>query len=225
MIEEPAPRALVFDWDNTLVDSWEVIHVANSRTFEAMGLKPWTFEETRQNVAKSLREAFPDLFGDRWEEARDFFYATYDEIHLDYIRPLPGAGEALERFAELGLPLSVVSNKTASYLRKEVEALGWKEHFVRVHGAGDFERDKPDPMVVHAALGGNLADRGVWFISDNAIDMECGYRSGCTAVLMHGVSLPSDKERQWTPHLRYADFADLAAAVHALVAKGTVSSG
>ena len=59
MSAESAPRALVFDWDNTLVDSWEVIHVANSRTFEAMGLRPWTFEETRQNVAKSLRDAFP----------------------------------------------------------------------------------------------------------------------------------------------------------------------
>ncbi len=225
MSEAVAPRALVFDWDNTLVDSWEVIHVANVRTFEAMGLKPWTFEETRQNVAKSLRDAFPELFGDRWEEARDFFYATYDEIHLDYIKPLPGAAEALEGFVSLGLPLSVVSNKTASYLRKEVEVLGWKDHFVHVYGAGDFERDKPDPMVVHAALGGSEAGRDVWFIGDNAIDMECGYRSGCSAVLMHGESLPSDKERQWAPHHRYADFADLAAEVHALVVKRTVTSG
>lgn len=219
------PRALVFDWDNTLVDSWEVIHVANHRTFEAMGLRPWTFEETRRNVAKSLRDAFPEIFGERWEEARDFFYATYDEIHLDYIKPLPGSAEALERFSSLGIPLSVVSNKTASYLRKEVEVLGWNGFFSRVYGAGDLERDKPDPMVVQAALGGEAADRGVWFIGDNAIDMECGYRSGCTAVLMHGETLPSEKESQWRPHRRYADFADLAEAVHALVAKRTVTSG
>ena len=32
----PAPKAILFDWDNTLVDSWTVIHHAMTATFEAM---------------------------------------------------------------------------------------------------------------------------------------------------------------------------------------------
>ena len=37
--------------------------------------------EVRQRVAKSMRDRFPALFGDVWEEASDFFYKRYDEIH------------------------------------------------------------------------------------------------------------------------------------------------
>ncbi|HLJ20402.1 MAG TPA: HAD hydrolase-like protein, partial [Stellaceae bacterium] len=60
------PRAILFDWDNTLVDSWPVIHEALVVTFEGMGHVPWTLEETKQRVRHSLRDAFPRLFGDRW---------------------------------------------------------------------------------------------------------------------------------------------------------------
>ena len=60
----PAPKALLFDWDNTLVDTWSVIHHALAVTFEAFGRTPWTLEETRQRVRASARDAFPELFGE-----------------------------------------------------------------------------------------------------------------------------------------------------------------
>ena len=66
----PKPKALVFDWDNTLVDSWGTIHAALAETFEAMGHVPWTLEETRQRVRYSMRESFPKLFGDEMTEAK-----------------------------------------------------------------------------------------------------------------------------------------------------------
>tara|TARA_R100001086_G_scaffold137349_1_gene71705 strand:- start:1375 stop:1527 length:153 start_codon:yes stop_codon:yes gene_type:complete len=38
------PRAVVFDWDNTLVDTWPIIHDALNHTFRAWGLREWTLE-------------------------------------------------------------------------------------------------------------------------------------------------------------------------------------
>ena len=71
------PRALIFDWDNTLVDTWPTIHEALRQTFNAMDLEPWTLAETRQRVRKSMRESFPELFGSRWIKARNIFYNAY----------------------------------------------------------------------------------------------------------------------------------------------------
>ena len=76
------PRALLFDWDNTLVDSWGAIHDALRVTFEAMGREPWTLEQTRQRVRRSAREAFPALFGARAEEAAGIFYQAFESDHL-----------------------------------------------------------------------------------------------------------------------------------------------
>src|SRR3546814_955652 len=79
----PAPSAILFDWDNTLVDSWAVIHHAMTATFEALGERPWTLEETRRNVRQSARDAFPALFGARADQATAVFYRTYEADHLD----------------------------------------------------------------------------------------------------------------------------------------------
>ena len=95
------PKALVFDWDNTLIDTWAVIHKALTTTFEAMDMTPWTLEETRQNVRASAREAFPALFRDRAEEAQHVFYQSYESEHLAALSPLPGSADVIRDLAGL----------------------------------------------------------------------------------------------------------------------------
>jgi len=108
------PRALLFDWDNTLVDSWGTIHAALVITFEAMGHAPWTMAETKLRVARSLRDSFPALFGERWEEARQLYLDTFTAIHLERLKPVDGAEALLEELAAAGFYLGVVSNKTGA---------------------------------------------------------------------------------------------------------------
>lgn len=167
------PRAVIFDWDNTLVDGWVTIHAALAETFRAMGQEPWTLEEARARVRYSLRESFPKLFGDRWEEAMHIFYAAFERAHLEHLAPLPGAGDMLKAMHDSGLYLAVVSNKTGRYLRAEAEHLGWAPYFSRIVGAGDAARDKPAEDPVHMALDGSNIPAGenVWFVGDAGIDM------------------------------------------------------
>ncbi len=117
----PAPRAIIFDWDNTLVDSWPCIHTAMNATLAVMGHDPWSMEDVQRRVALSLRNAFPDLFGARWEEARDIYYSQYAAIHMERIQPLAGAIEMLTTLNEMGIRLAVVSNKTGRFLRAEAK--------------------------------------------------------------------------------------------------------
>ena len=84
------PRAILFDWDNTLVDSWATIHEALNFLMQAMSKPLWTLAETRARAQRSLSHNFPLLFGERWEEARDIYLGRFREIHLERLRPLPG---------------------------------------------------------------------------------------------------------------------------------------
>lgn len=179
-------RAVIFDWDNTLVDSWEVIRVAINTTMRAMGHKEWSEEETRSRVAHSLKDSFPKLFGDKWTEARDIFYDTYANIHLEYLKPIEGAEAALARIHQSGFYLSVVSNKTGKYLRAEAQALGWDKYFAHLIGASDAIKDKPaaDPVWLALQDSGIEAGSKVWFVGDMPIDMECARNSGCVPVLI-----------------------------------------
>lgn len=214
----PGPRAILFDWDNTLIDSWAMIHHAMTATFNALDQRPWTLEECRLNVRKSARDSFPELFGDRTDEATAVFYRTYEADHLAQLRALPGAEEMLHALAAADdLLLGVVSNKRAELLRLEAAELGWDKYFQSVVGATDADRDKPAPEVVDFALAGSgiAAGPAVWFVGDTDIDVLCAQNSGCTAVLLREAPPGADefKGLSLAAHVHScADFARLALA-------------
>lgn len=179
------PQAMIFDWDNTLVDSWDCILHAYNATFRHFGMEEWSLERAKRQVAKSLKDSFPDMFGDRWTEARDVFTTTFAEVHLDYLRPLPGIEAMLGHLAAEGVYLAVVSNKRGEFLRTEARALGWERWFGALIGANDAAADKPAVAPVTLALAPALQPpRQVWFVGDSPIDMHCAVNAGCLPALL-----------------------------------------
>ena len=185
-IEKPA--VILFDWDNTLIDSWQVIHAALVETFIAMGKKPWDLEETKQRVQKSLRDSFPALFGEKWHDAADVFYESFENLHIKNLKPMPFASEMLARAAQSVDVLGVISNKTGKYLRKEVKHLDWDKYFFDVIGAGDADFDKPNAAPVNLFMQKNAiaSNAVIWYVGDSDIDVETAENSGCIPVLING---------------------------------------
>ncbi|HWD58393.1 MAG TPA: HAD hydrolase-like protein [Stellaceae bacterium] len=210
------PRAIIFDWDNTLVDSWGTIHDALNFLMAAMEKPLWTIEETRERVRLSLRDAFPVIFGERWEEARQIYMDRFQAIHLARLTPLPGRDAMLRALAPAHY-LAIVSNKTGPVLRAEAEHIGWSSLFASIVGAGDAHTDKPHCAPVELALQASGIEPGpeVWFVGDTAVDMECAIAAGCVPVLL-GVAEGSDEFAQFPPALTFADDAALFRALRDL---------
>lgn len=190
------PRALLFDWDNTLVDTWETIRFAINTALTAMGHQPWTPEEARTRVRASARDAFPALFGDRADEATEIFYRAFESKHLETLRERDGAGAMLHSLAEMDpLYLAVVSNKNGRLLRREAAHIGWTDYFTRLVGANDAAKDKPAVEAVDLALAESGLESGpdIWFVGDTDIDMTCAVAAGCTPVLLRPEA-PAEEE-------------------------------
>ena len=217
----PPPRAILFDWDNTLVDSWVTIHEALNFLMRAMDQPEWALADTKERVRLSLREAFPMYFGERWEEARDIYLERFRTIHLDRLSPLPGREAMLRDLTGQGIFLGVVSNKTGELLRREVARLGWSEYFGSLVGAGDASADKPACEPVHLALAssGVAAGPDVWFVGDTAVDVECARNSGCIGVLFADAMPPEAFAREFAhfaPDLSFTDGAGLLRGIRGL---------
>ena len=213
------PRALLFDWDNTLVDTWGAIHHALTVTFEAMDQQPWTMEETRLRVRRSAREAFPVLFGARAEEAASIFYRTFESDHLATLEAHTGAEAMLHGLTETGsYYLAVVSNKRGDLLRSEAVKLGWDGYFERMVGANDAARDKPAVDAVEMALGDSGVTPGpdVWFVGDTDIDMVCATNAGCLPVLLRDEPPGAGEFAGSEPRVHIADCVQLLETVRAI---------
>lgn len=178
---------MVFDWDNTLVDSWPMITEAINKARVQFGLSAWSRAEIIKNCTRAARDSFPEWFGDRWKEAYDFYYKAFDELRKsEHISVMPGAQELLKWLQQQKIPCYVVSNKRGDYLRHEADRLDWKKYFIAIIGAGDATRDKPSRDHVDHALkhGGHEAHESVWFVGDSEADIQCALNSGCTPVLI-----------------------------------------
>lgn len=199
------PKAIIYDWDNTLVDSWPPISDAINTTLLAFDLPPWSMDEVRGRVRKSLRESFPNIFGDQWHNAANIFYKRYGEIHAKSIKPIKGTSKMLMLIQKMGIFQAIVSNKRGDYLRKEVERLGWTNFFGAIVGANDALSDKPSIAPVQMALSdsGVLDGQSIWFVGDTDIDMECAINANCIPVLLREEIEKKDEFSKFSPQLRF----------------------
>lgn len=180
------PEAVLFDWDGTLVDSHPVLAAAMNVTLEHFGRTVWTYKEWEAWLGLSARDAFPKEFGDQWQEAREIYLEAYENLHLHRIKALPGAQQILLSLSKANIPMGVVSNKTGSFLRKEIIHFDWQGYFIASIGSGDSVRDKPAADPIHDALDIISVNPGpkVWFVGDNDVDVACGRASKSTAILV-----------------------------------------
>jgi phosphoglycolate phosphatase len=201
----PTPHAILFDWDNTLVNTWPLIHTALNMTLRHMDHPEWTYERVRGEVKQSMRDSFPTMFGDRWQDAASHYQASYRAIHLEQLTSLPDVVAMLESIPRHQVFVGLVSNKQGTTLRKEVEHLGWEKYFDVAIGAGDAARDKPHPDPVLLAL----QDTGIepspqlWFVGDTGVDLAVAQATGATPIL-YGEFVTDNKTHDGFPFVAHA---------------------
>ena len=201
MLNEALPKAVIFDWDSTLVDNWQSIANALNATLIKMGKTPWTVTQVRQNSKNSARDAFPRLFGDQWKDALEFFYQSFHSLHSTGIKPLPGAENLLRFLRQEKIYSGIISNKNGAFLRKEIKILGWDKYFDNVLGATDLDVDKPSKEIIDALLKPTEIppSDSVWFIGDATVDLECAHIANCKPILVETGLITENELRRWPP--------------------------
>jgi phosphoglycolate phosphatase len=120
----PTPRAVFFDLDGTLIDSYDAITSSVNHVRRNRSLEPLTVDEVRSKVGhgveKLLRSTVPgtDLASD---------IPLYKEHHqvacVQYTRLLPGAVELLDLLAKHGIGVGICSNKPKGFTRLILQAV------------------------------------------------------------------------------------------------------
>jgi phosphoglycolate phosphatase len=176
------PQAVLFDWDNTLVDTTRgVFHIVNA-VLTAFSQPAMSFEAFSQLPPAAIRTTFAQLLPD---QHHDSAHRMYHEHALRLaITPFSHVYPLLRWLKTIGVPMAVVSNKDGDQLRREIAGLGWDHFFFTAVGTYDTAEEKPSPVpLLHALTLGQLtAGQHIWFLGDSMIDVHCGQNAGCRPI-------------------------------------------
>jgi phosphoglycolate phosphatase len=179
-----AADLVIFDLDGTLIDSkLDLAHAVNAAR-RHMGMTPLEFERVYSYVGNGApvlirRVLGPEATEAQVQEALEFFLEYYREHMLDYTVLYPGVRKALERLAQAGVQMAVLTNKPARISRAIVEGLDVGAYFRQVYGGNSFEFKKPHPIGVETLMQecGAARDRTV-MVGDSSVDIQTA-RNAC----------------------------------------------
>ena len=178
-------RAVLFDWDGTLVDSAERTYGCYVRVFSSYGIgyDHAAFERT---YSPDWYRTYEDVGLPRghWPEADARWISCYE---AEPSRLVPGARETMERLAGAGLAQGLVSSGDGTRVRREIQALGLERFFGAVVCGGETARRKPDPEPLFLALGRlGFAPAETAYVGDSPEDVAMAKAAGAFAVGIPG---------------------------------------
>jgi phosphoglycolate phosphatase len=197
----PAPRAVLFDWDGTLVDSSHGLVRAYNLVRAAFDMAPVTREYYMDQVAPmgNSRTIFTQLVPHAVEKAIEIFYAEIRDHYNETIDLMPGVMAVLADIQARGITMGIVSNLAQEHLDRGVDRLGVRPFMSVVIGADQSRPGKPDPAPIFMALDDlgvprDLASR-VWFVGDSSADRDAAAAAGCPFIYFHhDTTIPAHRD-------------------------------
>ena len=185
-------RAVLFDLDGTLVDSYTALTEAVNHARRAGGLGDLDDARIRtfvgDGVEKLLQRAFdradvhPDLV--------EAFETRYDEVCCQESKVLADVESTLDRLATLGVEMAVCTNKPTVFSKKILDFLRLSRFFRAIVGPDLAGARKPDARHLLVTLESVRSAPGeTLFVGDMPIDVRAARNSGIDiAVVATGSS-------------------------------------
>jgi pyrophosphatase PpaX len=174
------PRAILFDLDGTLVDTFHLYLEAYSRALEPhLGRRPTLGDWSGRTPSSELYFLTEWLGAEAARACHEDMQRHYAELHGSLCEgPYEGVREMLAALRAAGFPLGVVTGKGRrawEVTRHEID-LG---HFDVVVTEDEVEMPKPDPGGLIMALEAlDVAPAAAVYIGDSVTDVAAGRKAG-----------------------------------------------
>jgi HAD superfamily hydrolase (TIGR01509 family) len=188
---------VLFDWDGTLLDSFEADAQAYFQMFAAMGMT-WSIAELKLHYSPNWHRVYraARLPLAKWDEA-DRLWRRFYRQHRPELQP--GARQvlcALERCFTLAL----VSSGSRARVRRQLREHGVATMFRAKVCSEDAPRRKPHPAPLRMALDRlRVAPDACVYIGDAPEDIEMAHRAGMRAIGVLGGSPVPERLRAASP--------------------------
>ena len=208
-------RAVLFDLDGTLVDSYNALTEAVNHARRTHGLHELSPTRIRELVGEGIERLLQRAF-ERTELPRSIvqaFEARYDDICCAESRVLADVDVTLHELHELGVAMAVCTNKPTVFSKKILEFLGLSRYFRAIVGPDIAGARKPEARHLAVTLESVACSREeALFVGDMPLDVRAARNSGIdVAVVATGSSTREQLTASGPDHFleRFSDLIKL----------------
>lgn len=204
-------RAIVSDFDYTLVDSSRGVIECIAYAQERLGLPPATDEAICRTIGLSLADTLVALWGAQYADlAAEFarlFAERADQVMVDLTTIYPETPRVLRALRQKGIALAIVSNKFRYRIEWTLARAGLAGAVDAIVGGEDVTRLKPDPQGLLLALERLGAGReDSLYVGDSVADAGAAERAGVRFVF---VATGATRLEDLQDYHKYAALADI----------------
>jgi phosphoglycolate phosphatase len=169
-------RALLFDFDGTLADSYAAIAASVNHVRARHNLPPLAEAEVRRHVGRGPQYLLQHTVdGVRLPEDLECYRAHHPSVMFTGTRLLPGAKEALITAKQRDLRVGVCSNKPRAFTKELLDYLDIGPYIDAAFGPEDVVRPKPAPDMLRKALSWlGVAAEDTLYVGDMVVDILTG---------------------------------------------------
>ena len=187
---KPGVEGVLFDWDGTLINSYQADASAYLAMFKEMGIA-WGIEELEKNYSPNWYQVYraAGLPRKRWTEADRAWRAQYAK-HRPKL--MAGARRVLARVGNAH-PLGLVTSGDRDRVTRQLREFRLTKLFAARVCSGDTLRKKPHPEPLRLALRQMGMDPSACvYVGDAPQDVEMARRAGVRAIGVLG-PFPTEK--------------------------------
>ena len=176
-------KAILFDWDGTLVDTAEASYRCYVRMFDSFGI-PFDRDVYARTYSPNWYHTFRSvgLAEERWNEADARWLAHFAEETIELI---DGVRETLSLLGDRGVAAGVVTSGGRDRVTREM--LGYGLRFAECVFGSDVRNGKPHPEALELCLSRlGVEPDDAAYVGDSPEDVAMARAAGVVAVAVPG---------------------------------------
>ena len=207
MLRRISARAVIFDWDGTLLDSFR----ADTRAYRAM-FRALEIDFTDAELARHYSPDWHRVYRAagiprrQWDLADRLWAAAYRKENP---RLLPGAGAVLKKLSH-SFALGLVTSGDRKRVVRQLRQFRFQGFFPACICSEDASRRKPHPAPLHAAMRQmRMGAADCVYVGDTPEDIKMARRAGVKSVGVIGPFPSSAKLKAARPGMLLESITDL----------------
>ena len=191
-------KAIIFDFDGTLVDSEKAIyecfqsitkHIAPERESYAKNLL----------IGPPLRDTASEILGPKKQDLLDVFVqsfiAMHDEQVIQHTQPYPDVIQVLKQLHIKKIPMAIATNKRFAPTQNLIGHFGWSEYFLSIECSDSQTKIRNKDAMIQDIINQNSSFQGSFFVGDTVND---GLSANLNQLPFIKASYGYGREQDWS---------------------------